>query len=250
MLLIVNADDLGASRVINDAIFAAMERGLVTSATLMANAPEVEEAARAAERFPQCSFGVHLNLTIYPPLAPSAGLKPLLVDGQLSSWIRTHRPGSETLAAIERELTAQVQRVLDLGVRVSHLDSHQHVHTRSFLFPVLKRLQRRFGIRRVRPAITLLPAGEKTTLGRSLRKALFRGALAHWYRTRYPEGLGDFRDFHPLLEAGRLPAYASLELMVHPGADGARYVQEMKLLEGGWRARLPATARLGSYFDL
>jgi hypothetical protein len=42
MLLIVNADDLGASEAVNDETFALMESGLVTSATLMANGSVVD----------------------------------------------------------------------------------------------------------------------------------------------------------------------------------------------------------------
>jgi predicted glycoside hydrolase/deacetylase ChbG (UPF0249 family) len=65
MLLIVNADDLGASEPINEEIFRLMESGLVTSATLMANAPAFHHAIKQIRHFPNCSFGVHLNLTAF-----------------------------------------------------------------------------------------------------------------------------------------------------------------------------------------
>src|SRR5215471_2247740 len=60
--IIVNADDLGISEAVNEATFRAMERGVITSATMLANGPEVVAAAKLAPRFPKCSFGVHLNL--------------------------------------------------------------------------------------------------------------------------------------------------------------------------------------------
>src|SRR5215510_14305421 len=81
MQVIVNADDLGMSREVNEAIFDLMARGRVTSASLLANAPATEEAIRTIPKFPHCSFGAHLNITEYEPLCRSANLLGLL-DGE------------------------------------------------------------------------------------------------------------------------------------------------------------------------
>jgi chitin disaccharide deacetylase len=81
MQVIVNADDLGMSREVNEAIFDLMARGRVTSASLLANAPATEEAIRTIPKFPQCSFGAHLNITEYEPLCRAADLLGLL-DGE------------------------------------------------------------------------------------------------------------------------------------------------------------------------
>ena len=80
MLLIVNAEDLGGNVAINDASFALMEAGVVTSSTIIANGPAFEHAIAAIKQFPNCSFGVHLNLTVFPPLTASSGLAPVLDD--------------------------------------------------------------------------------------------------------------------------------------------------------------------------
>src|SRR5271169_4294776 len=66
--IIVNADDLGMSAEVNEAIFRAMENGVITSATMLSNGSAVVPAARRLRRFPNCSFGVHLNLTEFQPL--------------------------------------------------------------------------------------------------------------------------------------------------------------------------------------
>jgi hypothetical protein len=71
--VIVNADDLGMSREVNDAIFELMSRGRISSATILANAPATRDAARRAQAFPRCSFGVHLNLTQFEPLTGGPG---------------------------------------------------------------------------------------------------------------------------------------------------------------------------------
>ena len=130
MLLIVNADDLGASETINDEIFDLMQSGAVTSATLMANAPAFEHAVQQIPRFPHCSFGVHLNLTSFAPLSSPDELRQILnQDGHLSKKLLNSAITGDMREAFLTELSAQVQRTLDAGVPVSHFDSHLHIHT-------------------------------------------------------------------------------------------------------------------------
>ncbi len=251
MLVIVNADDLGTSKPINDEIFALMESGLVTSATIIANAPAFEHAAKRIACFPNCSFGVHLNLTVFPPLSACGGLEPVLDEnGRLSQKLLLTSISAGLRGALLRELTAQVQRTLEAGVPISHFDSHQHIHTIPGLFPVLKRLQRRFGIRKVRSTVNLLPVGQRMTALRSFKKWLFKVALRHSYTTASPEGLGDFRDFHTALRAGRFPWFRRLELMVHPGTSNPHYNEEVALLRSDWRRLLPSDVKLGSYHSV
>jgi predicted glycoside hydrolase/deacetylase ChbG (UPF0249 family) len=251
MLLIVNADDLGASEPINDEIFSLMEAGLVTSATLMTNAAAFEHAVRRLRDFPRCSFGIHLNLTAFAPLSGRDGLEAVLgADGKFSKRLfQTPIPAS-LRPALLRELSAQVQRALDAKVPISHFDSHHHMHTIPGLFPVLKSLQREFGIRKVRSTISLLPGGGRMGVLRRLKKGLFNFALRNVYATQSPQGFGEFRDFLPLLSARRVPRLESLELMVHPGTSTPHYEREIAQLRSGWRALLPPGTVLGSYREL
>jgi predicted glycoside hydrolase/deacetylase ChbG (UPF0249 family) len=251
MLLIVNADDLGTSQSINDDIFALMKSKLVTSASIIANGPAFEDAALRARQFPDCSFGVHLNLTVFSPIGSCRELNVILDEnGCLSRKLFKTAITSELRQVFLRELMLQVKRVYDAGLAVSHFDSHQHIHTIPSLFPVLKSLQRTFGVRKVRSTITLLPSGERMTALRSLRKRAFRFALRRVYATRNPEGLGDFRDFHAALLGGRLPRMRCLELMVHPGTTNPRYREEVNLLRSDWRQFLPPMVTMGSYHAL
>jgi predicted glycoside hydrolase/deacetylase ChbG (UPF0249 family) len=79
MMIIVNAEDLGLSVDVNEAIFDLMDRGNVTSCSLLANAPSTEEATVKSRRYKDQSFGVHLNITEFRPLTKSAALSPILV---------------------------------------------------------------------------------------------------------------------------------------------------------------------------
>jgi predicted glycoside hydrolase/deacetylase ChbG (UPF0249 family) len=251
MLVIVNADDLGGSEEINNEVFELMASGLVTSATIMANAPAFRQAAQRLQNFPNASFGVHLNLTAFAPIGGSSGLERILDEnGHLSKELfRTAIDGSLQNALL-RELTLQVERALRAGVPVSHFDSHHHVHTIPKLFPVLKSLQRRFGVRKVRSTINLLPPGQKLSGLRSLKKGLFRLGLRHYYATKSPEGLGDFCDFYTAFRSGNMPRFQSLELMVHPGTTNPGYIAEVDCLRSDWLGSLPPGFQLGSYHSM
>src|SRR5262245_58043201 len=152
--------------------------------------------------------------------------------------------------AIFDELSAQVSRVLRAGVPVTHLDSHQHIHTLPKLFPVLKALQRKFRIRRIRSTINLLPLGDRMTVSQLVKKHLFKLALHHAYRTRSPDGLGDFRDFYAYLTTKQVLSFRILELMVHPGVAMPPYDREIDLLKSDWQSLLPRGTVLGSYHSL
>jgi chitin disaccharide deacetylase len=252
MLLIINAEDLGADPHVNDETFALMDTDLVTSANVIANGPAFAEAAAKIKEYPNCSFAVHLNLTAFQPLTRSSHLKPILDEKGffLSSRLENAPVTAAFQTAIFDELSAQILRVIAASVLVTHLDSHQHIHTLPKLFPVLKALQRRFRIRRIRSTINLLPLGERMVMSRLFKKRLFKFALRHAYRTTSPDGLGDFRDFYACLTTKQIPSFQALELMVHPGVPKPPYNREIDLLKSGWQSLLPPRTVLGNYRSL
>ena len=147
----VNADDLGLSEHVNAEIFRLIDAGRVTSATLIASAPAIEQAARRTHKFPNTSFGAHLNLTEFEPLTDPRGLAPLVgTDGCFCGNVRNITIDVALRRAIRAEWNAQIGRLRMLGVDVSHIDSHHHVHTIPSLFTTLKNVQRDAGIRKVR----------------------------------------------------------------------------------------------------
>jgi predicted glycoside hydrolase/deacetylase ChbG (UPF0249 family) len=115
-LLIVNADDLGLCDSVNEGIFTAHRRGIVTSATLMVRQPAATMAARAAASLPSLGVGLHLDLGQWD-----------FVDG---AWIEAYRRcDTDDPAAVASECRAQLDLFRSLvGRDPSHLDSHQHVH--------------------------------------------------------------------------------------------------------------------------
>jgi predicted glycoside hydrolase/deacetylase ChbG (UPF0249 family) len=245
MRLIINADDLGRTLEVNEAIFALMDLGIVTSATIMANSPFVEEAIARLSRFPRCSFGIHLNVTEFSPLNSRPALGSLLDQAGNFSLSRfreavLHRPLKQ---AILNEWSAQVRKLQSYGLAISHIDSHQGVHTDGRLFGVLKCLQRNFGIRKVRIRETFASSPGQFFL----RARCWNIALKLVYPTCTTSGFTDFSTF--LQAAPSLAArYPTLEVMVHPGHP--RYAPETSTLLSSWRERLPFPVELISYHEV
>jgi predicted glycoside hydrolase/deacetylase ChbG (UPF0249 family) len=114
--LVVNADDLGLSAPVDEGIFAAHERGIVTSASLMVRQAAAPAAADQAAAHPELAIGLHIDLGEW-----------IYESGE---WIQAYlHCDTDDAAAVEAECRAQLERFRALlGRGPTHLDSHQHVH--------------------------------------------------------------------------------------------------------------------------
>jgi predicted glycoside hydrolase/deacetylase ChbG (UPF0249 family) len=246
--IIINCDDLGASKEINDCIFDLMEQRRVTSATLMMNAPETEDALVRMRSYPACSFGIHLNGTQFAPLTAHAGLGPLLNDkGEFAGNLKRIPLTAEVREGIFAEWCAQIGRGLAAGVPFSHIDSHQFVHTVPRLFGVLKRIQKKFHIRKVRLTPNLFLPSESNSVRLRASKFAWNFALRHYFPTITVGELGSFLAFYERLQAGH-HSKGSIELMCHPGRK--KFEAETELLRGNWKETLARDAQLISYNEL
>jgi hopanoid biosynthesis associated protein HpnK len=153
--LIVNADDFGLSEGINQAVMLGHRQGIITSATLMANGAGFATAVEMARTAAALGVGVHLNLTEGTPVSAPSGI-PSLVNAR---GLFTHTvaqlgwhslAGSISLLEVERELRAQIEKVLAAGVAVTHLDGHKHVHLTPAIGRIVLRLATEYGIRGLR----------------------------------------------------------------------------------------------------
>lgn len=250
MLIIINADDLGAGLGINNAIFELMAQKKVTSATLLASGPYLNDAVANLSAFPQCSFGVHLNVTEYEPLTSTEHLEVLLDDKGCfggEDRFRTARMTPRLAHAIYVELSAQIERLLRLGVKVSHIDSHHHVHTLPKMFPVLKRLQGRYGLRKVRITRNMYIGDSPAFNSLLLKKRIYNFMLRNCYRTKTTSIFTDLVTFCHNGNRGKF-RQESCEIMVHPGATSSE--EETALLHSPWRDQAGVSLKLINYNEL
>jgi predicted glycoside hydrolase/deacetylase ChbG (UPF0249 family) len=251
LLIIVNADDFGASVRINEAICRELDAGRVKSATLMANGPAFPDAVRRLRAHPAASFGVHLNLTEFPPLTSSPELRRLLdADGSLHPGLRYRLFGPKELGAVYQEFAAQILRALQSGVRISHLDSHWHIHTRPDFLPIIQLLQHEYGIRRVRSRLNVYPLQQPPSLLNRLAIPMCNAALRMYPGNRTTDRMAPLAVFVQHLRSGHRPDFASIELMVHPGYESPDYVAEVKLLASDWTAVLRRPFKFVSFWDI
>lgn len=125
-LVVVNADDLGASQGINDGIVEAVEAGIVTSASLMVNMPAAAHAVAQLAAHPAVSIGIHVNFTNESP--------PAVVD-------------LDDLAACANELRGQLDEFVRLtGTTPTHVDAHHNIHREPRLTPIFADAAHRLGV--------------------------------------------------------------------------------------------------------
>lgn len=130
-LIIVHADDLGETHAVNAAAITALEAGPVNSASMMVPCPWFPEIADYAKSHPKVDFGLHLTVTserVYYRWGPVAPIDkvPTLVDSNgyfHHDWESNPHINPKE---VEIELRAQIDRALAMGVRPTHLDSHQY----------------------------------------------------------------------------------------------------------------------------
>ena len=129
-LLIINNDDAGMCHAANTATIEGMERGLISSATIMMPCPWSNEIIKYAKENPDKGFGVHLTLTSewkdyrWGTIA-SRNEVPGLYDQQGYMWkgvLEVYKASDTNEALIEGR--AQIRKALDAGVPVTHIDSH------------------------------------------------------------------------------------------------------------------------------
>ncbi len=153
--LIVNADDLGYSRGINEAIVRCARQGFLRSATIMAGGEAFEHALALVRGVPHLGIGVHLTLTELRPVLPPAELPGLLNGaGALHATARTLYPllaiKRTVRESLRRELSGQMEKVLAQGIHPTHVDSHKHLHALPVILDVVLEVAGRFGVRWIR----------------------------------------------------------------------------------------------------
>jgi chitin disaccharide deacetylase len=234
--LIITADDLGADEGRNAGIFEAIQAGVVTRVSVLANGPALADALERLHSLkgPKVSIGVHLNLSEGKPL--SSGLNLLTgLDGQFRKKAPTQRLlmgcGDGSLEKeVAREMAAQTEALKKAGLPITHLDGHQHIH----VFPAVRKrailTAREYGIpwMRIPEEPGVLP-GDRDVPERLREEARFFSSLAAEAR-RQLEGTGvrTTDHFRGLQLKGRITLSLLLqtlegipsgltEIMVHPG---------------------------------
>jgi chitin disaccharide deacetylase len=231
--LIVNADDFGLCKSINEAIRIGHDRGIVTSCSLIPpkseSGPEwiepFEDAVVIARDMPTLDVGLHFALV------GRAG-EPRGYAEFLAAYCAGRYPASR----IERRLNRQIDRLERAGIHPSHIDSHQHLHALSGVMRSVCKVAVQRGIRAIRLPLELSPSSaprRRILAAKALgifaaasRKIIDRAGL---WRPDYFLGMASsgHLDRHAILGLiDRVPTEGVTEIVCHPGADNLRLSRE------------------------
>ena len=152
--LIINADDFGLTAGVNRAIAEAHSRGVVTSSTLMATGAAFDDAVAIAQQNPKLSVGCHVLLVDGSPASPAADLPTLVNEknfqNSLMKFVHAALRGRLKPKEITTEVAAQIRKLQQAGVNVSHVDTHKHTHMFPAVLRPLLQAARQCGVRAVR----------------------------------------------------------------------------------------------------
>ena len=234
--MIINGDDFGISTGVNHAIIKAYNQGVLNSTSLMANMDYVDEALRmlADETDGGLNVGLHFNLTVGKAISPHRAV-PLLTDkdgnfncGFVKLMLFSLLYRDKLAQQIETEARAQIQFALDRGIKLSHIDSHRHIHTIPLLNKIIRKLAEEYDIPRVR----VVKEDFRSTFGEVKDYGfLFDGGLIKYGLITLLEKINKSESkttFYSLLYTGKLDKskvrhftvdeskYDALEVMIHP----------------------------------
>ncbi|MGB8953150.1 MAG: ChbG/HpnK family deacetylase [Candidatus Aminicenantales bacterium] len=227
--VIINADDFGLCRSVNEGVILAYQKGVLSSATIMANTPGFDQAVELAKENPGLGVGVHLNIVRGKPLSSVQKIKSLVgSDGRFlnKAGVLIRRIAAKKIAAeeVEEEFRAQIEKVLKAGIQPTHLDSEKHIHIFPSVFKTTIGLAEEYGIHSVRyiQEFRLTPR-----LTRSLKAFLISIAAAQGKRF-LESGIVITDRFYGICYSGRMTSgrlrkilvslrEGTAEIMVHPG---------------------------------
>ncbi len=235
--LIINADDFGLHPSINEGIIEGYTKGLITSTTLMAGAPYFDDAIRLAKAHPRLGVGVHLTRVAAEPVADPDTIPTLLDDNRqfyadYGAFIKRYGKGKVSMEEVRREFDAQIARVMESGIAITHFDSHQHLHVLPGIREVAIELAQKYQIHAMRcPAESPFFDG---LAWQQVKRVIERDGLSFfaWMAKQKMKRAGILapRAFWGMLYGGQMTEENLLrilpnlrdgvnEIMIHPGAS-------------------------------
>jgi len=148
------ADDLGLDSAVNEGIFFALKNGLIDGVSLMAIGEMFDNAIRGLKNVPNTSVGIHLVLV------EERSLTRIKLPQNHRIFFIKYVFGLIKKDEIEKELEAQVQKILGTGVRPRFINSHQHLHLLPGIMDIIISLAKKYGVNYLRIVNEPIQSGE------------------------------------------------------------------------------------------
>ncbi|MDP2928936.1 MAG: ChbG/HpnK family deacetylase [Candidatus Omnitrophota bacterium] len=205
--LIVTADDLGLTKSINEGISRACRDGIVKSVSVIPTGEAFEDALKTIKDLSLKEIGAHLSLTETKPILKSS--KFFKDHNQLFFDLFLKRVD---LREVYIELKAQIELLSNSGVKITHINSHEHVHIIPEILDIFIALAKEFNI----PAIRY-PRNDRAARPLDINDTYKKIILSHFSgRTKdifKTSGLLYTDSFLGLLDAGKLKENLLMEML-------------------------------------
>jgi hopanoid biosynthesis associated protein HpnK len=233
MRLIVTADDFGLSEGINQGIIDCSRNGIVTRASLIANGPSFDHAVSLAKQHKELRIGVHLTLIEEKPVSNPERIRSIVRTHDANFYanykqlIIRYFLNRVNPHEIYIEFEAQIEKILNAGLSINHVDSHQHLHMLPGIFSIVVTLAKKYGIRKIRFPCCRISRSNSVketlvTLLGSINKSKLDGSFE---LTDYCFGLAESGNLHKndllrLISDGNCN---TVEIIAHPGYADKSY---------------------------
>src|SRR3989344_3939554 len=138
------ADDLGLHKSINEGIIYLLKNGLIDGASIMASGDAFDDAIR------QCLEVEHLNIGIHLVLVEERALTQIVLPKNHRIFFIKYILGLTSLEDIERELRAQLNKCIKVGIKPSFINSHQHLHLLPGITDIVIKLAKEYHVQYIR----------------------------------------------------------------------------------------------------
>ncbi|MFW9952505.1 MAG: polysaccharide deacetylase family protein, partial [Candidatus Thorarchaeota archaeon] len=151
-VVIIHIDDIGFSHSSNVASFECLDFGIASCGSLIVPSPWFLEAVAMYKKNPIYDLGVHLTLTCEYNLYRWRALSTVdessgLLDAEKCLW-RTSEEAIKNVSvkAAEAEMRAQIERAIQSGIKITHIDSHMGAVMHTKFIPTYLKLAREYGV--------------------------------------------------------------------------------------------------------
>lgn len=233
--LLINADDFGRHRLINRAVEKALQEGCLRSATIMVGGKAFDDAVEIAKKNPTLGVGIHFTLANGFPVLPPEKIPTLITsDGVFYEnyivFLKKYLQGKISRNEIKAELSAQLEKALAAGLKLTHFDSHQHLHHVPGIIGIAIDLAKSANISAMRVSNTKIFDGELESIGQLIGRlglgslAKYAERKAHHRGIKTPEHFsgivaGESVDENFLTKLIENLPEGTTEVMLHPGTE-------------------------------
>ena len=155
--LIISCDDLGISEEINLGIKDCFDNGVATSSSIVVNGEFYNHALNEViTNLPTKFYGLHLNLTEGKALSENCVNKICDKNNMFNISAKKYfllnfvKSDKSLEKIIYEELKLQIEKALEDGIKISHFDSHEHIHHSPWIFNIISTLGKEFNINKIR----------------------------------------------------------------------------------------------------